>query len=319
MAHLCFCSSFTPTRTRASVPLTCQRRVAAVRQLVPKRTRPVMEIDGGNLPNFPDDGPQEVQFFAREAPETPDTAPSSPPDPPDTRELALFPLQLVLNPGTNLPLHIFELRYRLLFNRVRDGDSKFGIVLHDGSSNLLASIGCIAELTRFEPLPDGRIMTNNIGRDRFKIVRIIEEKPYTRAIVQPVSDDPPQENLLPLVNEVWQALQDVLRLSNKLYDKVLDLSPDVKRMAPDGDAAGGVAATPEDNVPEGWPSPKRVEEFSFSVCQVLDMPLKQQQILLQMNDTGLRLRRQRKVLQTARQYLAAQVTIKEAGLNESSS
>lgn len=160
-------------------------------------------------------------------------------------------------------------------------------------------------------MPDGRIMVNNIGRERFRILRIIEEKPYTRAVVQFMHDDAPSDNLTSLVGEVWQALQDVLRLSNKLYDKVLDLSPDLKRLAPGVSAGEG-----EEGLPEGWPSPAKLEQFSFAVCQVLDMPLKEQQIMLQICDTRARLQRQFKMLKTARQYLAAQVTIKDAGLKE---
>lgn len=265
------------------------------------------EIPSGSVPDFSDEPAVDVEYFDRSG--------SVSADPPLAAELPLFPLQMVLNPGTPVPLHIFELRYRLLFNRIRDADSRFGIVLYDPDSANLASIGCAAELTRFEPLPDGRIMTNNIGRERFKIVRIVEDKPYTRAIVQFVSDEKPVADLTELVDQVWTVLQDVLRLSNKLYDKVLDLSPELKRLAPGGEA-DAEEKTKDEAVPEGWPSPRRLEDFSFAVCQVLDMPLKEQQILLQITDTEKRLRRQNKMLQTARQYLAAQVTIKDAGLGE---
>lgn len=253
------------------------------------------------MPSFSDDEPQSVQFFnASKPPENIDDA--------ALVELPLFPLQLVLIPAMKLPLHIFELRYRLLFNRLRDGDARFGIVLYDSNTSSLAQVGCSAELTRFEPLPDGRIMTDNVGRQRFRIVKIIEEKPYTRALVRFFDDETPSRDLSSLVKDVSLALQDVLRLSNKLYDKVLDLSPDIKRLAPDGQIP-----QLDDN---GWPSASVLQEFSFSVCQVLDMPLKDQQILLQIDDTAARLRRQQKMLDTARKYLAAQVTIKEAGLGQ---
>lgn len=223
-------------------------------------------------------------------------------------ELALFPLQLVMTPSMNLPLHIFELRYRLLFSRLQDGEPNFGIVLYDSNTSSLAQIGCSAELTRFEPLADGRIMTDNVGRQRFEIIKIIETKPYTRALVRFFNDKAPAVDLSTLVKEVSTALQDVLRLSNKLYDKVLDLSPDIKRLAPDG----RIAKTDE----QGWPCASLLQEFSFSVCQVLDMPIKEQQMLLQVDDTGERLKRQNAMLDTARKYLAAQVTIKEAGLGD---
>lgn len=225
-----------------------------------------------------------------------------------------------------------------MFNKLREqgDDGRFGIVLFNSqqvppsqqlkserennkdkdSKSLLAVIGCTAQLTKFDPLPDGRIMTNNIGKSRFRILRIIEEKPYITAKVKTINDEVPDINLFPQIKEVWKALQDVLTLSNKLYDKGLDLSADIKRLDPNVDD-GKVFMNSDDDqdqVQEGWPSPKRAEEFSFAICQVLDMPLAEQQILLQLTDTSARLKRQLNMLSTARNYLAAQVTIKNAGL-----
>lgn len=308
---LLFCSTFTLSKSPFSTTFCskCHPQTARIPLTLAKRNRPIwrMEaIEGGTIPESPEDPPIEVNYF--------DAAASPEADPPTVSELPLFPLQMVVNPGTPVPLHIFELRYRLLFNRIRDGDSRFGIVLYDPESAALASIGCTAELTRFEPMPDGRIMTNNIGRERFRIIRIIKEKPYTRAMVEFLKDDAPEEDLSSLMDEVWITLKEVLRLSNKIYDKGLDLSPDIKRLAPGGEA--DKEEKKEDSMPEGWPSPRRVEDFSFAVCQVLDMPLKEQQILLQTRDTAQRLARQNKMLQTAQRYLAAQSTIKDAGLGK---
>lgn len=189
----------------------------------------------------------------------------------------------------------------MLFNRIHDGEeSRFGVVLYDKEADALALIGCSAELVRFEALPDGRIMTRNVGRERFRIVRILEEKPYMRALVEFVTDDPPRDECKDCASQVWAALQDVLSLSNKLYEKVLDLSPEIKRLAP----------------PPSPTAEHNVQDFSFAVSQILDMPLREQQLLLQMRDTAKRLRRQSKMLNSARSYLAAQVTIKNAGLGE---
>lgn len=350
----------------ALAPVTPQRAAAAPRRAakapVPrlsKRTRAPMplrmtagEIDGGELPESNEPTPEVLYFTGSSAtPEgptsTPDFLPSSLLDEGENvSEIPLFPLRLVLNPGSNVPLHIFESRYRLMFNRLREegGDGKFGIVLFNSQQQqqqqllksereeqekqkeagtaknnpaTLALIGCTAEVTRFDPLPDGRIMTNNIGRSRFKILRIVEEKPYIRAKVEKLRDETPTVNLLPLINSVWTALQDVLRLSNKLYDKGLTLSAELQALSPgdDADSLGGLKPTKDEtNVPDGWPSPSLSEEFSFIICQVLDMPLKEQQILLQITETADRLKRQFNMLSTARNYLAAQVTIKEAGL-----
>lgn len=205
-----------------------------------------------------------------------------------------------------------------LFNRLHSGElDAFGMVYYDSDAEALAQVGCSAELQRFEPLPDGsgRIMTTSLGQKRFRIVNILEEKPYKRALVEFFEDDTPATSELSELSEleldVWEALQDVLRLSNKLYEKALDLSAIIRELAPSAAEAkeSDDSAGPEE--PEGL---KRMQDFSFAVSQILDMPLGEQQILLQSSSTLFRFRKQRKMLETARKYLAAQVTIKEAGL-----
>jgi Lon protease-like protein len=226
-------------------------------------------------------------------------------------ELPIFPLGMVLHPGASTQLHIFEMRYRLLFQRAWDGDRRFGLVYFDAETDSIGSVGCVAELTRFEPLPDGRILTNNVGKSRFRVVNILDDLPYKRAIVHFFDDQTPDAGTLPalaaLERQVWTALEDVLRLSNKLYDKTLDLGASLRALAPPNVAEGDAVVDTPENVDHA-----RITRFSFAVSQILDMPVKEQQILLQTRSTGLRLRKQRKMLQTARQYLAAQVTIKEA-------
>jgi Lon protease-like protein len=58
--------------------------------------------------------------------------------------LPLFPLELVLFPGTALPLHIFEPRYKEMIGECLERDAPFGIVraIEDG----IAQIGCSAEV-----------------------------------------------------------------------------------------------------------------------------------------------------------------------------
>lgn len=206
-----------------------------------------------------------------------------------------------------------------LFNRLNSGElDAFGMVYYDSEAEALAQVGCSAKLRRFEPLPDGsgRIMTTSQGQKRFRIVNILEEKPYTRALVEYFEDDAPESSemseLSDLELDVWDAVQDVLRLSNKLYKKSIDLNAIIRELAP---AAADAKETSEDvagpEVPEGI---KRMQDFSFAVSQILDMALDEQQVLLQSNSTLFRFRRQRKMLENARNYLAAQVTINEAGL-----
>ena len=58
--------------------------------------------------------------------------------------LPLFPLNVVLFPGEQLPLHIFEPRYRRMVRECLDAKSSFGMLLavDDG----LTRVGCTAEI-----------------------------------------------------------------------------------------------------------------------------------------------------------------------------
>ena len=46
-------------------------------------------------------------------------------------EIGLFPLELVLLPGEQRPLHIFEPRYRELIGECLETGDQFGLVLSD--------------------------------------------------------------------------------------------------------------------------------------------------------------------------------------------
>ena len=52
----------------------------------------------------------------------------------------MFPLQVVVFPGTPLPLHIFEPRYKEMIAECLDGKKPFGVVR--ASSHGVAEIGC---------------------------------------------------------------------------------------------------------------------------------------------------------------------------------
>jgi hypothetical protein len=71
-------------------------------------------------------------------------------------EIGLFPLNLVLLPGEQAPLHIFEPRYRELIGECLDEDREFGILLEDdeGMRDVGTRCGVIEVLDRF---PDGRL------------------------------------------------------------------------------------------------------------------------------------------------------------------
>jgi len=97
--------------------------------------------------------------------------------------LPVFPLGVVLFPGTLLPLHLFEPRYRKLLADVRAGDGRFGIIpAVPGVAERdlpVGRMGCVAEVTDVEVMPDGRANIVVTGRERFALTAFIEhDAPY---------------------------------------------------------------------------------------------------------------------------------------------
>ena len=109
-----------------------------------------------------------------------------------TKVIPIFPLDLVLFPRQELPLRIFEPRYKQLVDDCMLGDGLFGVCLIDETSsvngwNAPKTIGTIAKITKCEDVElDGlQLHIETIGRNSFKIKKIIEP-----AISQPANYDP---------------------------------------------------------------------------------------------------------------------------------
>ena len=104
--------------------------------------------------------------------------------------LPLFPLQLVVFPRTQLPLHIFEERYKEMVEEAIENQSEFGIVLakEEGIVNAGCTVVVERVVTRYE---DGRLDIMTRGARRFEIVLLNEEKSYLRGEVEFYDDDEP--------------------------------------------------------------------------------------------------------------------------------
>jgi len=103
--------------------------------------------------------------------------------------LPLFPLDLVLLPGSPLPLHIFEPRYKEMIGECRAGDAPFGVVR--AGEEGLAGVGCTAEIVSVtKEYPDGRLDLVAEGRTRFEVLELNQERSFLRAEVLLVPDEP---------------------------------------------------------------------------------------------------------------------------------
>jgi Lon protease-like protein len=103
--------------------------------------------------------------------------------------LPLFPLEVVLLPGTPLPLHIFEPRYKEMIAECRANDDVFGVIraLDKG----IADVGCTAEIVSVtREYPDGRLDLIAEGRNRFEVLALNQERSFLRAEVLLVPDEP---------------------------------------------------------------------------------------------------------------------------------
>jgi Lon protease-like protein len=103
--------------------------------------------------------------------------------------LPLFPLDVVLFPGTPLPLHIFEPRYKEMIAECRNLDRSFGVIRAVDQG--LAEIGCTAEIVSVvKEYPDGRLDIVTEGRKRFEVLQVNEERSFLRAQVLILEDEP---------------------------------------------------------------------------------------------------------------------------------
>ncbi|MDQ4033095.1 MAG: LON peptidase substrate-binding domain-containing protein [Actinomycetota bacterium] len=122
----------------------------------------------------------------------------------------LFPLGTVLLPGTSLPLHIFEPRYRQLTVDLVTGavpGRSFGVIAVkqglETAEETTHDIGCTAVLREARRLPDGRFDIVTRGEKRFRLLDIDQTSaPYLVGSVEWVPDDDPptDELLLPMLS-----------------------------------------------------------------------------------------------------------------------
>jgi Lon protease-like protein len=102
--------------------------------------------------------------------------------------IPLFPLNVVLFPGSTLPLHIFEHRYRVMVRRCLSEGLEFGIIL--ATEKGVATVGCTAAITqRLKEHPDGRVEILTEGRSVFRVVELLEDREYREAIVEYLAED----------------------------------------------------------------------------------------------------------------------------------
>ncbi|MCJ8191139.1 LON peptidase substrate-binding domain-containing protein [Sphingomicrobium aestuariivivum] len=86
----------------------------------------------------------------------------------------IFPLAgAILFPRAQLPLHVFEARYRDMVKDAIDGDGRIAMVqpLDPEDDEALHQVGCIGDIVALEELDDGRYNIILEGVERFRTIR----------------------------------------------------------------------------------------------------------------------------------------------------
>jgi ATP-dependent Lon protease len=101
--------------------------------------------------------------------------------------IPLFPLNVVLLPGAELPLHIFEPRYRQMVKECLQEKSEFGMLL--SLPNGVARVGCTAEVLELvKRYEDGRMDILTVGRAPFRVVELFTQNPLLEGHVDYLED-----------------------------------------------------------------------------------------------------------------------------------
>jgi ATP-dependent Lon protease len=192
------------------------------------------------------------------------------------RELPLFPLPVVLFPGVPLPLHIFEPRYREMLADIRIGNNLFGLSYFDSSTSEkevppIGHVGCVAEVSEEQALPDGRSNVLTIGLIRFRLEEYVDsDSPYLVARVSFFEDQDEDDDALEnRSREVAETFTRIARAVRTLNDERATL-PDISDTEP--------------------------QRLSFLVAAAMEIDTEVKQELLELRSTGERLRRLRDML-----------------------
>jgi Lon protease-like protein len=188
-------------------------------------------------------------------------------------EIGLFPLGLVLLPTEQVPLHIFEPRYRELIDECLEQGTPFGLVYADDDG--IRQVGTLAAVTEvIERFEDGRLNVVVEGRERFRLVELTEGRSFHTGLVEPVDDqDDPTEP-----GDVERALE--------LFSRLVELT-------------GSDIPAPEAETPQ----------LSFALAGRFDFSADLKQELLDETSERIRLRRLCELLATAAETVERQKEI----------
>ncbi len=181
-------------------------------------------------------------------------------------ELPLFPLNVVLFPGAELPLYIFEPRYCLMINECHEQHRPFGIVLARSESKPLLeephSIGTMAEIEELSHLENGRMTLIARGNQRFHILSTHRKRPYLSGIIETYDD----------AIEDAEPLEAANRQARELFHAYVE-----------------TLLTAVDSEQATFTLPDGAEDLSHSIAHLINVSDEQKQHMLELTSTTRRL------------------------------
>jgi hypothetical protein len=180
--------------------------------------------------------------------------------------IPIFPLPAtVFYPGTPLPLHIFEPRYRQMTCDALEGKREIGMVLLKPDWEAayfdrpeIFSVGCVGSIEKETCYPDGKYDFTLVGLRRFRILKELEGKPYRQAEIDLLEEKNEQK-----IAETPNAVRESLI---KKYQSFTCLIPENNASQPD------------------WNLGDQLSRFVDRFAYRLDLSLEQKQTFLEEQD-----------------------------------
>lgn len=173
----------------------------------------------------------------------------------NTREIPLFPLNTVLFPGMPLHLHIFETRYKEMVQKCLDEKTDFGIILLKGTQ--LCEVGCTASISQvLKKYDNGAMDILTEGKNRFRVLDVLNRESYLEAVVDYFDDDT-EEIPDEILKKVLTAYQEMIHLQTRGVGSIRGIFDPV--------------------------------HFSFIIASTIELGLQEQQSLLELTSTTVRI------------------------------
>ena len=121
--------------------------------------------------------------------------------------ISIFPLAgAVLFPGLQLPLHIFEPRYRALIGDALARDRRIGMIQpqRQGEGMPLYQVGCLGKIGEVEALDDGRFNVILEGEARFRILRELDVSTPFRQVQAELLEEDEERVLSPIERALFE-------------------------------------------------------------------------------------------------------------------